>query len=72
MTRYGYFGMDEDYSDVNDTPVRAVCSECDRRVIVSAEGAELVNGKWVTDDLCSELPDEVKPSDRFARPHEWN
>ena len=71
MTRYGYFGMDEDYSDINTTPVRAVCPFCQRQVIIEAEQAEYKNGKWEHDDMCSELPNEIEPSNRFARPHEW-
>lgn len=62
-----------DVSDVNPTPTKAICPKCQRRVIDLRESCNW-NEKfqqWEADDLCSELPDNIKPSNRFARPHEW-
>jgi hypothetical protein len=73
MTRYGYHDMPDNYSDVADWDVKAICPGCRRRHYAPREGAR-VNWQtnpttgWIADDLCSEY-DGIEYIDN--RQHEW-
>ena len=54
MKHYGYLDMDDDYSDVGITPVKAICFNCGRRIMATQEDALFNGHAWAIDCLCSE------------------
>ena len=67
MARYGYLDMSDEYTDIGDYDIEAICPKCGRRQYAPREGCWEEDGRLVVDDLCSEY-DEEHPD---TRQNEW-